>query len=295
MLPSRGLETILTAGFAAFTPVVLAVVAALSGCIIGVLSGLAARQLHVLGLWEVAAAWSLALMLVAAGHLLQLRRPGVLTAAALIASLAWLMGHHTADAWAFRNEQIRSVAHGGLLLADDAVLHDTDDPAALVDFSLLGETGASGVIGAARVLLSRGLTVQRFAGVSRIVALPSWLHALFYGLQAAFVAVIVGRALGQLVFEPICSRCGSFLRRKRLGAVDATERDRLAAAWREGIRAVPELVKSGGALIATEERCPRGCTHEPGFTLLQRRTIGLSRAHPGAVGSLPPQCDAPAE
>ncbi len=296
MLPRGGLSRAPAArpGAAPFAIALLLPSAALCGVFVGVLSGLASRQLHVIGLWELAAAWSLALLGVGAAHLLQVRSRRALLVAAIIAALAWLSGHHGADAWAFRGEQIRAVSGAGLLMADQAVLHDTDDPEALVDFSLMGETGKGGVVGAARVLLRRGLTVHRVGNISRIIPIPSWLHALFYGLQAAFVALVIGRATAQLMTEPVCPRCGVFLRRQPIGWVTADAAKALIGQWAGGRRAAPQPLETpqssksrpDGALAATRNSCPRGCTTAPGYSLLRRRGMGFSSSAPGTVANL---------
>ncbi|GEM_PF-3144329 len=264
--------------------------ATLIGAFIGVLTGLAGRQFYVIGLWELAAGWMLAFSTVAVCHLLGLRPGRVAVVIAALSAIAWLTAHHGADAWAFRSEQVHLVAERGLLLADQAVLRDTDDPGKLVDLSLLGESGRGGVLGAARVLLGRGLAVHRALGISRVLPMPGWLHAIIYGLQAALVAFVVGRGLGRLADAPSCDRCGAFLRQQRLGGVASDDVETIQRRWSEGQAWLPELVDrrdASMALLLTRDVCPRGCSVQPGYSLLRPRRIGLSAQSPGLVRRLP--------
>lgn len=259
--------------------------------LLGVMTGLAGRQIYVIGLWELCAAWMLSFVAVAVAHFFGVRRPVWLTTIGCIAALFWLVGFHFADAWAFRQEQIRLIAQRGLLLSDEAVLRDTGDPSQLVDLSLLGETGAMGLRGAARLLLERGLTVHRALGVSHILPVPSWLHAAVYGAQVTVVAVILSRALASLADQPVCSRCQTWLRREKLGFVAPHVADHAHDAWLLGDRIQPAAnTQAGGAedLLLTRDRCPRGCTQTPGFSVLRRRAVGLSARKPGIFASIAP-------
>jgi hypothetical protein len=264
----------------------------LAGVVVGAMTGFAGRQLYVIGLWELCGAWMLSFVCVTTCHLLTLRHRGLLLACAIVAAIAWLLGFHAADAWSFRREQIVLVAARGLLLADQAVLRDTADPRQLVDLSLLGETGLSGLRGAARVLLQRGLTVHRALGVSHIVKLSVEIHAAFYGLQAAVVALILGRSAMTLAEQPVCARCATWLRREQLGFARPEIADHARDAWLLGERVQPPVtVKAASAddMALTRDSCPRGCSGEPGMSILRRASVGLSARKPGIFATISPQ------
>ena len=264
----------------------MAVVAA----ICGVISGLASQLLHVIGLYEVAAGLGLGLVSVAVAHIWDLRGRRLLGVLAATAAIAWLFAHHATDAWSFRRAQAQAIATNGLLLADHATIHDTDDPMALTDVALLAETGADGLRGAAALLLSRGLTVHRVLGRTRVLPLPSWAHALWYALQAALVALWVGRALAHLAEEPVCGRCGSRLRRTRLGYADEAQATVLAEQWGRDERMPPTglaaAASSKRSLMVLQDSCPRGHSAKPGYELRRRRGLSLARSVPGPVTQL---------
>ncbi len=265
-----------------------AVAMAVAGALVGVVTGLSSRTLHIIGLYEVTAGLTLAFAGVTLAHLLRVRRG--LVAMACIAALAWLAGHHGSEAWLLRLEQARTISEQGLLLADHALIHDSDDPEELADAALLAETGASGVQGAARLVLKRGLRVQAVAGHVRVLPLPLWAHVLFYALQAALIAIWLGRALGHLADEPICPRCGAWLRRRTIGYVGEDRGRELAVSWRAGERLVPgeceDSATSDRQLLVLEDRCPNGHTEAPGYEVRRRRRLSLTGVRPGPLGRL---------
>ncbi len=267
----------------------------LAGVAVGLASGLASRTLHVIGLYEVAAGLSLAFIAVACAHLLQIRSRWSLIGLATVTAIAWLVAHHGAEAWLFRWEQVGAIDTHGLLLADHAVLHDSDDPEELTDAALLAETGADGIIGAARLLLQRGLRIQAVAGRVRVVPLPLWAHALFYALQAALIAIWLSRALAHLAEEPVCSRCGAWLRRRRLGYLDEGQALELAQSWRQGDRITPiaETTSPRGSrrVLVLEDRCPEGHSVTPGYEIRRRRRLSLAGRRPGPMGRIPALSD----
>lgn len=271
-------------------PLMAVLAMAVVAVVAGLATGLASRALHVIGLYEVAAGLGLGLAAVTLCHLWRIRDRRALAILALVAATSWLFAHHVADAWSFRREQAKSIAGQGLLLADNAVLHDTDDPTALTDAALLAETGAAGVRGAAAVLLRRGLTVHRVLGRSRILPVPLWLHALWYALQAALVGIWIWRALGHLANEPICVRCGAWLRRKKLGYLDEAQALELARQWDRGERLLPAGLANAAStahpLVVMQDACPLGHSRLPGFELRRRRRLSLTGSVPGPLARL---------
>ena len=271
--------------------VIAALASSTLALLVGALTGLAGRQLYVIGLWELFAGWALSFSSVSLCHLLLVRSSAAHVGIAVVVGFGWLGGFHIADAWGFWHEQVALVADRGLLLADQAVLRDTGDPSQLVDFSLLGETGATGLLGASKLLLQRGLTVHRALGVSHIVAIPPLAHAAVYGAQAALVALLVGRSLQSLLSIPTCARCGSWMRQQLRGHVPAELADHARQAWLLGDPVRPdvfEIARSGSDLLLTEDHCPRGCSATPGWTLARRRGLSLSARKPGVFATWPP-------
>lgn len=258
----------------------------------GLATGLASQLLHVIGLFEVAAGLGLGLTAVAVAHFWSLRDRRLLALLAATAALAWLASHHATDAWYFRRAQSQVIAENGLLLADHATIHDTNDPLALTDLALLAETGSDGVRGAAVLLLGRGLTVHRVLGRTRVLPLPAWAHALWYAVQAALVALWIGRAMGQLAAEPSCVRCGAWLRRARLGYVDEAQAMVLAEEWTRGERRPPTglapSASSKRSLMVLQDSCPAGHSVKPGYELRRRRRLSLARSLPGPLTRLDP-------
>lgn len=267
--------------------------AALVAALAGLISGVASRTLYILGLYEVAAGLTLGVVAVAWLHLLRVRDPRLLWVTAAVIGVVWLGCHRGAEAWLFRLEQGRQIGEHGLLLAEEAVLHDQDDPLSLIDASLMAETGADGVRGAAALLLGRGLTVQRVLGVDRVLPAPPWLHALLYAAQALAVTFFVGRALAGMALEPICPVCDAWLRRRRLGGLSEAQGHALAQAWRRGQRpSPPQAVARPGAgepLLLFEDRCPRGHETGPGWELRRRRRLRFGASAPGRWAAMSPQ------
>ncbi len=272
--------------------------AGLTGAALGVVSGVGGRSLFLMGLWPLAAALAGGFALVTFAHLTRERRRLWHLVAAGLLALAWLAADRGSDAVLFHLEQTSEVGRRGLLLADHAVVHDDDDPAALVDASLLAETGAAGWLGAARVQLRVGVPALRVLSVSRVFKVPVWAHALWLALRAALVALVASRALEQLRAEPVCDRCGRSLRRRRLGWLSEDAAREVAETWQKGpsptqpaamgdpVRALPELAAQRDArwpVAVLEDRCPAGHTHVAGLELQRARGRGLARRSPGPL------------
>lgn len=274
--------------------VVAALLCCVCGVLVGVMTGLAGRQLYVIGLWELCAAWMLSFACVSVCHVFVLRDRTLLLMCAIVAAVAWLFGFHAADAWSFRREQVALVAERGLLLADQAVLRDTADPRKLVDMSLLGETGLSGVRGAARMLLQRGLTIHRALAISHIIKLPVAIHAVFYGIQAAAVAIVLGRSVATLAQQPVCAVCATWLRREKLGYVRPEIADHARHSWLLGDLVRPPVTAKADSpndLTLTDDSCPRGCSVTHGMSILRRAVVGFSARKPGIFATTPPQAE----
>jgi hypothetical protein len=255
---------------------------------LGTLSGLAAQVVVVFGLYDVLAALALSFVAVVLAHLTRVRPSLGLTAAAIVAAVVWLGAYRVADAYLFRLEQATHVAEHSEDLAADFAASGANTPLELVDAGLVAQVGVGGWRGAMQVQLKAGLLAWRAAGVSRVAPLPLWLHVLMAAAEAAFVALVVQRALGNLTVEPTCVRCGSYLHRKDLGRVDQADADRLRAAWQAGDRAAHMPAKdASGSIVMYEDRCPMGHTASPGFALVRLRGHGWSKAVPGPLASLP--------
>ena len=270
--------------------------ALLGGVVVGAITAVASDSLFLVGLWPLAAALAGGFGLVTTAHLLVQRRLIVHLVAVTLFALGWLVCDRTGDAWLFRLHQQQQVAQSGLLLADHAVLTDSDNPDVLIDAALLAETGAGGVLGAARVQFRHGIPVLRVLRSTRVVHAPLWGHVLWLALRAALVALIVARALEQLRADPVCSTCGAWLRRQELGTVTADEASALRDAWRAGERRAPQVrpaTSTATSLVhepitVLEDHCPTGHTTSPGYELRRPRGRGLARRAPGPVARLDP-------
>jgi hypothetical protein len=274
----------------ALTKSALLAAALVIGATAGMLSGLGGQQLYVIGLYEVAAGAVGAYVLVALAHASASRQQGVHLALAAAFALSWLAADVVVDAALSRQQWITDVADAGLMLADSAVLRGDDDPAGLVDESLLADTGAKGWRGATRLRIKRGFVVVRAGAMTRVVTTPPWLHVLLMGLRAGIVALIVARALAHLRAEPLCAQCGRAMQRRQVGRIDRSAADALAAHWKTGDRTAPlrsEDDVAAGPFIVLEDRCPAGCTQLPGWELRRLRGRGLGRATPGVFAALP--------
>lgn len=271
----------------------------LAAVLVGVITGFAGRVVSVLGLYDVVAALALSVVAVALHHVAQ-RRPGPERfLVASLAALTWLGAHRTTDAWAFRQEQGQAVLEQTDLLAADFIVSGADTPLQLVDAGLAADTGVPGLRGALLVQLKTGVVVHRALGATRVLPAPSWLVALFAACEAAFVTLVVARALGHLRNEPVCATCGRFLRRRALGPLTGQEVARLADAWSRGDRQVPTSTsKNATVALAYEDTCPQGHSHLPGYAAIRsrRRTLFGGRAlfsakaaTPGPLASLAPE------
>lgn len=259
--------------------------------LVGIVTGFAGRVVSVLGLYDVVAALALSVAAVAIHHLAGTRpRAGRFVVAAL-ASVAWLVAHRVTDAWAFRQEQGQAVIEQTDLLAADYIVSGAETPLQLVDAGLAADTGTSGLGGALLVQVKAGVVVHRALGVARVLPAPRWLYGLVAACEAAFVTVLIARALAQLQLEPVCATCGRFLRRQALGPLDATEVARLAQAWTRGDRSppVPDPQRAAVAM-AFQDTCPAGHSRLPGYAALSVRSrAGLRSQTAVALASLPPE------
>lgn len=262
----------------------------------GGFTGAAGRVLHLFGLYDVLAALVLSIVAAALAHMTRLR-PGPLVSAglAVFVAVAWLGTHRVVDAALFRLDQAQAVELEAARMTQDFLAAGVDGPLELVDAGLTAETGMPGVRGAAVVLLRAGILVRRALADERMLPTPLWLHALVLACEAAFVAVVVRRALLHLATDPICTVCGRYLRRMPQGAVDADGLALLVQAWARGER--PEVVaKAANAAVAAqvvEDACPAGHTAKPGFAAVRPRKRGLGRQVPGPLASLPAVAKAP--
>ena len=263
------------------------------GLTVGAITGAAGRSLYVVGLYEVAAALFTSFLVVAWLHYLRLRTPALLAAVAIIVATSWLVMHVSTDAWLFRIDQVTNVAENELLLTEHAIAHDSANADTLVDASLLSETGAAGVQGAARLLLGRGLVVHRVGDQHRILAVPRWLHALARALLAAMVALWCHRALQTMSNEPVCQKCDQWLRRRPLGYIDEASAKMVTALWASGDRNAPsDTIETSNAMhrhLVLEDRCPLGHSKTPGYALLRQRSHRWGRQRPGPIARIEPQ------
>lgn len=244
--------------------------------------------MFLLGLWPLAAALAAGFMLVSTAHFTGERRSAAHLAAALTVALAWLGADRAASAWLFHQHQQRVVASEGLLLADHAVITDSDNPDTLIDAALMAETGAGGVVGAARVQMRSGITVMRVLGDTRVIRAPLWAVVVWLGLRAAIVALLVARAFEQLRGEPVCAVCKQWLRRERMGWLDPVTFDDLKDDWLTGKRSSPEVQQQPGQLLVFRDTCPTGHSVAPGFEIRRARGRGLGRSRPGTLAALSP-------
>ena len=254
--------------------------------LLGGFTGAASRVLQVFGLYEVLAALTLSLATVAVCHLLRARPLPTLGAA--LPALLWLGAHHLTDAALFRLDQGQAVVREAESLAEDFLVAGADTPLELVDAGLAAETGVAGTQGALIVQLRAGVLVRRALGDARVLPVGLRWHALVLAVHAAFVLLVVRRALLHLRAEPVCAVCDRYLRRVALGQVDAGEVARLAQAWQDGTRTPPQVTAPAQPVaLIYEERCPAGHTLEPGFSAVRLRRKGLARSLPGPIASLP--------
>jgi hypothetical protein len=193
------------------TGLLLLAVAVVGALLVGAITATGAVALHVIGLYEVVAAAALAMLLSMVTH--SLGRPlgsgGV--AIALVAAVAWLLVDEVVSASIWRLLELRRVAARGLELADALVVSGADGPGALVDASLLADTGRDGWQGAWLLRFEAGVRVSGALERVRVLAAPPWVHGVFLGARAAIVAFWIRRALSRLDGEPVCSTCGRFV------------------------------------------------------------------------------------
>ncbi len=270
-----------------------ALLAALIASLVGVCTALVGATVGLLGLSEFVAAAILSVSLVALCHVLGLRQPRVLTAIAVVAAVAWLVGHLGAEAWLLRWALIAQAEQGELLLAEEMVVRGAEGASDLVDLELVGRTGHGGFGGALILLYERGITVFSLRTDARVLPVPETVHAVYHAARGALVALLLRRALLHMAVEPTCARCGRALRRRRLGRVGEAERERLIAAWQVGERTTADEYDDRADLVLWEDRCPAGHSASPGLELSRRRRVGLSSAQPGPIARLEAECDDP--
>ena len=256
----------------------------------GVVCGAAGRTLFVLGFYDVAGALAISAGAVFLHHLLRAqpgRRSRWLVAG--LAALAWLGALRASDAAAFRLEQVRAVDSDAPILTHEFAAAGAESAAQFVDLGLEAETGRRGVAAAAIVQLRAGLAVLRTPGQERRLPVRPLWHALFWGAEAAFVAVVVARGLAELARAPRCAVCGRYLRRRRWGDLTATAAHQLAAAWERGERPSPGAAAGVGSqgpegLALFEDACPvAGHTAAAGWAIVRGRRRGLGTRAPGEV------------
>ncbi|HAN29965.1 MAG TPA: hypothetical protein DCQ06_00070, partial [Myxococcales bacterium] len=137
------------------------------GAFVGLLTGVAGQSLLLIGLWPLAAGVGLGFCLTALSHLLCIQNRHLHLGLATFSVLMWCGVDRGADGALLWLNQRAAIAQSGLVLADHAVVHGSDDPSALTDAALLADTGASGVRGAMRVALRSGVPVLRAGHVQR--------------------------------------------------------------------------------------------------------------------------------
>lgn len=170
----------------------------------------------VAGLYEVVAALTLAIAVVAICHALNFAPRIGFAALAVAVAIAWLGAHRVASAYGFRQQQAQAIAQEAELLTEDFLISGAQSPLDLVDAGFMAETGTTGVRAALLIELRAGFVVHRALQATRVVPLPLWAHALALAVEAAFVAFIVRRALGNPLAEPMCPVCAAFCAAKCL-------------------------------------------------------------------------------
>ena len=256
---------------------------ATGGVVVGVMCGLAGRSAFIVGLWPLAAAAALGFMLVTVSHRLTIASSHVHLVVATVSVLTWCAAERGADGAMLWLQQRASVARDGLVLADHAVIHDSDDPGELVDAALLADTGARGVLGAMRISLRSGVPVVRAGHVQRIIRAPRWVVAFWVASRCGFVLWLILSALHSLREEPRCSICGQWMRRGSLGWISDAEvaqfdRHRSLA---EGTFASEQ--SSSQVVEVLEYTCPNGHTTSPGHELRRAAGRRLGRGRAGII------------
>lgn len=264
------------------------------GAALGATAGLAGHTLELIGLYDLVAGLAGGFALVALAHLVGERRAAVHFAAAALLGVTWLGAYLVTDAFTLRELLIRRAADAGVLLGDEAIVRGDDDPAALIDDTLLAETGSRGLRGAARLRLQRGLRVLQVAERARVVPMPAWLHALALAARAALVAILVARALAAAHEEPSCARCGEQLERREAARFDAADADRAAALLAErdeagllSLAATKGAANGGFVLLA--DRCPGGHSARDGYELRRLRGRAFAPTRAGRIAIISPQ------
>ncbi|MSP91328.1 MAG: hypothetical protein EXR79_05940 [Myxococcales bacterium] len=264
-----------------------------AAAVFGLACGAAGRTVLVLGFYEVAGALAISASGVFCHHVCRARPGAGRWGVAAVAALAWLGVARATDAALFRWEQVQVVDRESPILTHEFAASGVGSPAEFVDLGLQAETGRTGVVAAALVQLRAGLVVLRSPGRERRASMPLPLHVALLVGGAAFVAVVVARALTVLARAPGCGECGRFLRRRRCGHVTAAEAVRLAQAWALGGRDAPNTSGSihaaAGAPTVFEDACPvAGHTTHVGWAIVRRRGRGLTAQEPGEIA----RCDA---
>lgn len=263
----------------------LALILFLASATFGAGCGFGGRAVLVVGLYESAAGVVLGAAAAMVCHALRLRPAKAAWPVAALAAAAWLCGWQSADAWAFRQEQAQWLLAQPMQMAQDMAVAGADSPLQLVDAGLRAETGRDGWLGAWLAQFKAGVWVVRTAGMQRAVAMPASGHAAWLGLQAAFVALMIQRALRHQAAQPVCLRCGRYLRRRRLAWVAEPEVDRIKAAWQQGNSGTPFQPAPATAARAEllADTCPHRCEGANQLALVGLRGRQFSARIPGEL------------
>lgn len=269
----------------------LVVFAALAGA----LTGLAGRVVYLLGLYDLVLALTLGVVGVALWHLQRQLPPRWLrTTLGLIVAVVALASSRVADVWAFYGNQLVEMQASPEAIATDLLVAGVDSPQALLDAGLQVETGHSGLRGALLLQIKTGLVIHRVGRLERVLPVALHWQGLVLAGQIAVVLLLLTRTWGQLVMEPRCPVCGSYLRRTPLVPLTEADVERLAAAWRAGVRlgdpaTAPLSPDAGGPNVATLllDQCPMGHLQLPGLAIvrLRRRSL-LGTGVPGPTLAL---------
>ncbi len=260
----------------------------LAALTIGAATGLSGRFVTLVGLYPVAAALSLSVLSVAVLHLWTLRPGWERFPLAFALAAGWWLGYRAADAWAFRQEQAREVDAASGLLVEDFVVSGAQNPMDLVDLGLQADTGAPGLRGALLAQWRGGYVIQRApGGFCRVLPTSTPVSALLAGLEIAFVMLMVARSLAHLRQEPVCARCGAFLRRQGVGHADSAEIAALLEEWQQASARPPRVVTQGVALVY-RETCPHGHSVEPGWSIVRLRRMKWTPSVPGPIARRAP-------
>ena len=253
----------------------------LAAAITGLCCGMAGRVVYLIGLYEVVAGLALGAAAVTLCHLARWRIGPMAGPLAAGAALVWLGFAQAADAWAFRQQQAQWLLDQPLLLAQDLAVAGVDSAMALVDAGLRAETGRDGLLGSWLAQGKPGIVVLRALGDPRVVPAPFSVRGFALGVSAAFVALVVWRALGQLTVAAACPRCGRFLRRRVLARVGDRQATALQQAWQTGDRALPTADGAPTVAVVYEDGCLPGHLALPGLALVGLRRHSWTLRHPG--------------